>query len=219
MAASRTRTVAALLLLSFPAAACSSGGEEAPVKGLAASEVCGGFAKEAPAETALKAVMGTERFTSDLSEPEKALEALRQAALIDQSAKADKPRMKGVPFCWLLPAEGGEDSLRVEFHEELGVPERDPRFGGSVTYFRSGGRAYASDSLASVFFGCRMEAPAHEIVVAAKVEGPNGTRAPQEEVRVHLITLANAAARQIAADLGCQNSGLATGVPVRSGGS
>ncbi|MFD7326759.1 hypothetical protein ACFV9D_37700 [Streptomyces sp. NPDC059875] len=216
MAVFGRRTVVVLTFLSLSATACSSGGDEGGGKGVVASEVCGGFAKGAPSEAALEAVMGAERFTGDLSEPEKALDALREAALIDQSSKTGKPRMQGVPFCWLLSAEDGKRALRVALREESGVPERDARFGESVTYFATGGRAYASDSTASVFFACRMKAPAHEIVIATKLEGPDGSGNPQKGARAHLITIANAAARHAAADLGCQDPRLAEGVPVKS---
>ncbi|MET9435235.1 hypothetical protein [Streptomyces sp. NPDC006551] len=201
----------ALLLVLVSVTACSANVDED--KGTNASEVCGGFAKGATSEAALEAVAGTDRFTSELSEPKKALEALREAALVDQSGKGGKPRMQDLPYCWLLSAEDGKTALRVTFREELAVPERDARFGDSVTYFSSGARAYASDSLASVFFPCRMKAPAHEIVIATKLQGPEGSQKPQKDVRVQLITLANAAARHAATDLGCQDVRLATGVP------
>ncbi|WP_329120033.1 hypothetical protein [Streptomyces sp. NBC_01353] len=205
-----------MAFLSLSAAACSSGSDEGGDKGVVASEVCGGFAKGVPSGAALEVVMGAERFTSDLSEPDKALDALREAALIDQSSKSGKPRMQGIPFCWLLSAEDGERALRVALREESGVPDRDARFGDSVTYFSTGGRAYASDSLASVFFTCRIKAPAHEIVIATKLEGPDGSGTPQKDARAHLITIANAAARHVAAELGCQDPRLVEGVPVES---
>jgi hypothetical protein len=150
-----------LMLLSLLAAACSSGNDEDAVKGMKASEVRSGFAKEATSETALTAVTGNDRFTSELSTPKRALEALREAAFVDQSGKSGKPRMQGIPYCWLLSAEDGKAALRITLREELAVPARDARFGDSVTYFSSGARAYASDSLALVFFECRMKAPAH----------------------------------------------------------
>ncbi|MEU4270466.1 hypothetical protein [Streptomyces sp. NPDC026092] len=217
MAAWRTRAaVVVLALLPLSAVACSSGSDEGPVAEAPAAEVCGGFEKDAPSTAALRAVMGTDRFTSSLSEPEKAIEALREAAAVGPNSETGKPRAQAVPFCWLLPAEGGEASLRVLLRPELEVPERDPRFGDGVTYFSSGGRAYASDSSASVFFRCRMDAPAHEIVVQTRVEGPTGGKSSGEDARVRVITLANAAARGVAADLGCKDTGLSSGVPAKS---
>ncbi|MEU6985593.1 hypothetical protein ABZ946_19515 [Streptomyces sp. NPDC046324] len=218
MAPFTTRTVSAIMLLSLAAVACSSGGDEGPVAGATASEVCGGFAKDAPSEAALKAVMGTDRFTSSLSEPEKAIATLREAALGGRNSETVQPRAQAVPFCWLLPAEGGKASLRVLLRPELEIPERDPRFGEGVTYFSSGGRAYASDSSASVFFRCRMDAPAQEIVVQARLEGPSGAKPSGEDARARVITLANAAARDVAADLGCEDAGLSSGVPAKSVG-
>lgn len=120
--------------------------------------------------------------------------------------------MQGIPFCWLLPAKDGGADLRIEFREAGEVPERDARL--KVTYFSTGGMASSSDSLASVFFKCRMKAPAHEIVIAAQLRGPEGNKAPEKDIRANQITVANAAARKVAADLGCQNdTKLVAGVP------
>ncbi|MEU9705084.1 hypothetical protein [Streptomyces sp. NPDC047981] len=218
MAASRARTGFALALLGLSAVACSSGSDDGSPAGATASEVCGGFAKDAPSTAVLKAVMDTDRFSSRLSEPEKAIESLRAAAREGRSSETGKPRAQAVPYCWLLPAEGGgEASLRVLLSPESGIPEHDPRFGDGVTYFSSGGRAYASDNSASVFFTCRMKAPAHEIVVRAGLEAPTGGKPGGDDPRVRVITLANAAARDVAAELGCEGSGLSSGVPPKSG--
>jgi hypothetical protein len=85
----------------------------------------------------------------------------------------------------------------------------------SATYFSTGVIAYSSDNIAWVYFKCRMKAPAHEIVIEAQLGGPEGqgNKPPQKDIRVHRITAANAAARKVAADLGCQNTGLVQGVP------
>ncbi|MCP3822478.1 hypothetical protein NLX86_31650 [Streptomyces sp. A3M-1-3] len=186
----------------------SSGGEED--QGTPADVVCGGFAKDAPSSTALKAIAGDGNFTSDLSEPDEVLKALREAALIEQSGKT---RMQGIAFCWLLPTEDGKSGLRIEFREALGVPERDARLEETVTYFSSGESASSSDGVAKVFFKCRMKAPAHEIIISAELQRSDRIEAPPKDIRAHQITLANAAARKVAADLGCQDTQLANGVP------
>jgi hypothetical protein len=190
-------------------AGCSSdsgGGEKA--EGESANEVCGAFAKDAASSAALKVIAGGGNFTSDLSEPDKVLDTLREAARTEQSGKQ---RIQGIPFCWLLPAEGGEASVRIEFREASEVPEQDARL--KATYFSTGERAWSSDSLASVYFKCRMKAPAHEVVIAAQLQPPDGNKASQKDIRTDQITVVNAAARKVAADLGCRNHGLVAGVP------
>lgn len=97
--------------------------------------------------------------------------------------------------------------------KSVALSERDPRLAKSATYFSTGVRAYSSDNLAWVYFKCRVKAPAHEIVIEAQFGGPDGHKPPQKDIRAHRITVANAAARQVAADLGCQKPGLVEGVP------
>ncbi|MEU9014132.1 hypothetical protein AB0D12_31065 [Streptomyces sp. NPDC048479] len=188
----------------------SGGGRK--VQGDPADTVCGAFAKDAPASAALKAVAGGGNFTSDLSESDKVLDTLREASRTEQSGKA---RPQGIPFCWLLPAKGGEaGGLRIEFREALEVPERDARLEKSVTYFSTGEAASSSDTRALVSFKCRMKAPAHEIVITAELQGSGGNQAPEKNIRANQVTVANAAARKVAADLGCQNdTKLVNGVP------
>ncbi|TQK44875.1 hypothetical protein FBY35_6408 [Streptomyces sp. SLBN-118] len=208
------RTMLRMLLMPVVAmavtAGCSSdsdGGDRA--QGKPAGEVCGAFAKDPTASAAIKAIAGEGNFRSNLSEPGKVLDTLREAARTEHSGKQ---RMQGIPFCWLLQANGGEADLRIEFREAAEVPERDARL--KVTYFSTGERASSSDSLASVYFKCRMKAPAHEIVIAAQLRGPEGNKAPDKDIRTHQTTVVNAAARKVAADLGCQNdTKLVSGAP------
>ncbi|UUN27152.1 hypothetical protein [Streptomyces sp. FIT100] len=212
MSATLRRIVLPAVLVAMVTAGCSSGtdgGEED--RGLPADEVCGAFAKEPQPSSALKAIAGEGNFTSDLSEPEKVIGSLRDAARTDQGAKT---RTQPIPFCWLLPAKGGEWDLQVTFREALSVPERDTRLQETVTYFTTGERASSSDSLASVFFACRMKDPAHEIFIQAQLEAPGVNEVPEKERRAHQVTVANAAARKVASDLGCQNdTKLVSGVP------
>ncbi|MET9801334.1 hypothetical protein [Streptomyces sp. NPDC006368] len=198
-------------------AGCSSdsGGAEEDL-GKPAGEVCGAFAKDPQPSAALKAI-GGERFRDDLSDPDEVLQTLRQVAEIEQSAKMGKPRMQGKDFCWLFPAKGGDDAIRIQFRESLGVPGRDARLAGKVTYFSTGERASSSDGLTSVFFKCRMKPPAHEITLQAWFEGPDVPKAPRQKFRSLQVTVVNAAARKVAADLACQNdTKLVTGVPALS---
>ncbi|MGW2561690.1 hypothetical protein ACWCXB_21030 [Streptomyces sp. NPDC001514] len=203
--------VAVVVLAATAGCSSDSGGQEED-QGMPAEQVCRGFAKDAPSSAALKAIAGDGNFTSDLSEPDEALKALREAALVEQSVK--QQQIQGVEFCWLLPTKDGKSGLRINVREALGVPERDARLAETVTYFSSGERASSSDMGAKVFFKCRMKAPAHEIVIAAELSRSDNIDLPQKDIRAHQITLANAAARKIAADLGCQNdTKLVSGVP------
>ncbi|MEU1227057.1 hypothetical protein [Streptomyces sp. NPDC005828] len=66
---------------------------------------------------------------------------------------------------------------------------------------------------ATVYFTCRLEAPAHEIVLDAELERADGNGADHPGIRDEQITLANAAAAHVAAELGCAGTGPVTGVP------
>ncbi|WP_229842974.1 hypothetical protein [Streptomyces tanashiensis] len=190
---------------------CSGGGEptEEP-KGLTAAEACGGFAGDAAATAALKAVLGGERFQDSFSKPDKALSGLRDAAA---APWADSYRPQPVTYCGLRPAEGGTKDLKIEVNAVGKGPYLGPELAKSVTSYTSGIEAFSSEGLGHVYFSCRLKAPAHPIVVETTIWGPAGTPDTDLDRRTHLITLANAAARQISAELGCQGDKLATGVP------
>ncbi|MFB7517983.1 hypothetical protein [Streptomyces sp. NPDC056144] len=192
-------------------------GEDAPAgaEGRAAAEVCDGFAAAPAATEALRLLGGGERFRDDLSEPGKALTLLREAS---RAPLADAYRPQAQPYCWLLAAERAEDaekSVRVELRPVKAAPSADSRRADEVTAYASGLRAYADDDLGKVFFSCRLPAPAHPFVVETAVWGPDGaTTDDGPGTRTRLITLANAAAGHVAAELGCADTGLAEGVPV-----
>ncbi|MEU4101629.1 hypothetical protein [Streptomyces tanashiensis] len=193
---------------------CSGGGEstEEP-KGLTAAEACGGFAGDAAATAALKAVLGGERFQDFFSKPDKALSGLRDAAA---APWADSYRPQPVTYCGLRPAEGGPKDLKIEVGAVRAAPAVDERLADKVTYFTSGLRAYSSSGLGKLYFSCRLKAPAHEIVVETSIWGPGGVPEADLEQRTRLITLGNAAARAVSAELGCEGDGLATGVPAKA---
>ncbi|WP_202490754.1 MULTISPECIES: hypothetical protein [Streptomyces] len=190
---------------------CSGGdgGTKEP-EGLAAAEVCGGFAKEGPVEAALKAVLGSDRFEDNYSKPDKAVARLRDDAAAEW---ADAYRPQPVTYCGLRPAEGGEKDLKIEVGAVEKGPYLDPGLVPKVTSYTTGMEAFSSSGLGHVYFSCRLKAPAHEIVVETTVWGPAGVPVADLEQRTRLITLANAAARQVSAKLGCQGDALATGVP------
>ncbi|MGW4853005.1 hypothetical protein ACWEPZ_17440 [Streptomyces sp. NPDC004288] len=199
---------AAALVLA--ATGCSTGGDEAASPGQAASEVCGGFARQPDAAAALEAIAGEgARLTSDPSEPARVLSELRKAARTPQSGKQ---RMKGVPFCVLETAGDEKNVLDITFREALAVPGT----GGVkdiATIYSTGRRATSSDLYASVYFTCALPAPAHTIVLDAELERADENEADHPGIREQQITLANAAARHVAAELGCTDTELVDGLP------
>ncbi|MFV6028468.1 hypothetical protein [Streptomyces sp. NPDC056264] len=183
--------------------------------GLSASEVCrGGFAEDAAATAALEAVMGGGRFDDGLakSEPDKALDELRKASP-EQWAESYRPESRR--YCWFWPAEdgGSEKDLQIQLSPAKSAPGLLPEHAKKVTSYASGLQAYASSGFSRVYFSCRMKSPAHEIVVETVVRGPAGIPDADPDQRTRLITLANAAARQVSKELDCEKDGLATGMP------
>ncbi|MER5207690.1 hypothetical protein [Streptomyces sp. NPDC002825] len=195
---------------------CGGDGGDATAgpEGLTAAEACGGFAEDAPASTALKAVLGGERYEDNLSKPEKALDRLRE----DAAAKwADSYRPQPVTYCGLQSAEEVSRNLKIEVNAVGKGPYLGPELAEKVTSYTSGLEAFTSSTLGHVYFTCRLKAPAHEIVVETTIWGPAGVPDTDTEQRTRLITLANAAARDVSAKLGCQGEdGLAAGVPARA---
>ncbi|ROQ32635.1 hypothetical protein EDD98_1627 [Streptomyces sp. PanSC19] len=194
---------------------CGGGGGTAPQasEGLTAAEACGGFAKDASAAAALKAVLGGERFEDNLSKPEKALDRLRDDAA---APWADSYRPQPVTYCGLQAAEEVSRNLKIQVNAVGKGPYLDPELAKSVTSYDTGVEAFSSSTLGKLFFSCRLKAPALPIVVETAVWGPADVEKTDEEQRTHLITLANAAARDVSAKLGCEGDGLVTGVPKRA---
>ncbi|WP_260605747.1 hypothetical protein [Streptomyces sp. WAC01280] len=201
--------VAVAALLTSCSGGNDDGGAEEP-KGLTAAEVCGGFAKDPASTAALKAAMSSERFRDNLSASEKALDLLRDAT---RAPLADSYRPQPVKYCWLLAEETGKDSLAIELSPTQRAPGLHPDHAKVVTSYTSGLQAFSSSTLGHVYFSCRLKAPAHTIVVDTTVRGPVPFPETDLEQRTRLITVANAAARQVSAELGCEDDGLATGVP------
>ncbi|WP_030692034.1 hypothetical protein [Streptomyces globisporus] len=199
--------------LAMAAAGCTPGSDDAAPAGQSASEVCGGFAGEPGAASALEAIAGKDvRLTADRSEPDEVLGELRKAARTPQSGKQ---RMEGIPFCTLEAAGDEKNVLTVTLREALAVPTGEASK-ASVTAYSTGRLATSSDLFASVYFTCRMPAPAHEIVLDAELERADENEADHAGIRDEQITLANAAARHVAAELGCAGTGLVKGVPAKA---
>ncbi|MET9801333.1 hypothetical protein [Streptomyces sp. NPDC006368] len=190
---------------------CSSGEGDDAAKGRRVEETCGAFAKSPPASTAFKSIAGTENVDEDRSEPDRVLKDLRAAALKPQSGKT---LMEAIPFCSPKSARDGKDVFLLTFREALALPGRDAASEKVATFFASGELASASDLRASVYFTCRMKSPAHDILIAAELERAEENQVPQRDIRSDQVTVVNAAARKVAADLGCQNdTKLVTGTP------
>ncbi|MFD0151570.1 hypothetical protein ACWGQ4_07730 [Streptomyces sp. NPDC055721] len=192
---------------------CSGGNDDGAAEepsGLTAAEACGGFAKDAASTAALKAVLGGDRFEDNYSKPDRAIDKLRDDAV---APWADSYRPLPVTYCGLRPAEGGQEGLKIEVGAVRKGPYLDSELAKSVTSYASGRAAFTSSTLGHVYFSCRPKASAQEIVVETTIWGPAGVPDTDLEQRTRLITLANAAAKQVSAKLGCEKDGLATGVP------
>ncbi|ROQ32634.1 hypothetical protein EDD98_1626 [Streptomyces sp. PanSC19] len=199
--------------LAMAAAGCTPGSDDAAPRGQTASEVCGGFAQEPAAASALEAIAGKDvRLTADRSEPDRVLAELRKAARTPQSGKQ---RMEGIPFCTLEAAGDEKNVLSITLREALAVPAGEAAK-ASVTAYSTGRLATSSDLFASVYFTCRTPAPAHEIVLDAELERADENEADHAGIRDEQITLANAAARHVAAELGCTGTGLVEGTPAKA---
>ncbi|MER7624844.1 hypothetical protein [Streptomyces sp. NPDC126503] len=158
---------------------------------------------------ALAAIAGEGvSLSSDTVRPEKVITDLRKAARTWQRGKR---WMNGVPFCELEQAQDGRRILDITFREALSVPTEDEKV---HTAYSSGLRATSSDLFAAVYFSCRLKAPAHEIVIVAELQRPLDDPADHPGLRDDQVTLVNAAARRVAADLGCTDTRLAAGAPV-----
>ncbi|MFE1550434.1 hypothetical protein [Streptomyces sp. NPDC058718] len=192
---------------------CSGGNDDSAAEepnGLTAAEACGGFAKDAASTAALKAVLGGDRFEDNYSKPDRAIERLRDDAV---APWADSYRPLPVTYCGLRPAEGGQKDLKIEVGAVRKGSYLGPELAKSVTSYASGLQAFTSSGLGHVYFSCRPKASAHQIVVETTIWGPAGVPDTDLEQRTRLITLANAAAKQVSAKLGCEKDGLAPGVP------
>ncbi|MEU2231836.1 hypothetical protein [Streptomyces vietnamensis] len=191
------------------------GGATKEPEGLTAAEACGGFAEDVPVSAALKGVLGGDRFEDNLSKPEKAVERVREDAV---APRADSYRPQPVTYCGLQSAEEVSRNLKIEVVAAgKGPYGPGPKLAERVTSYASGLAAFTSSGLGHVYFSCRLKEPAREVVVETTIWGPAGVPDTDLEQRTRLITLANAAARQVSAKLGCQGEdGLATGVPARA---
>lgn len=86
-----------------------------------------------------------------------------------------------------------------------------------MTSYSAGLLAYSSSGIGHLYFACRRGAPARDLVIETAVWGPPGVPDTDLTQRTRLITVANAAARRVATELGCTGTGLAPAVPAATG--
>ncbi|MFE2556841.1 hypothetical protein ACFXGT_12530 [Streptomyces sp. NPDC059352] len=213
MGSTGRKLVLPAVVLVMAVVGCTPGSDSATPKGQPASEVCGGFAADPVVATALEAIAGKgASLTSDGSEPDRVLTDLRKAARTPQSGKK---RLRGIPLCRLETAGDEKDVLSITLREALAVPTSDASK-EFVTSYSTGRLATSSDLFASIYFTCRMPAPAHEIVLVTELDRADENESDHPGIRDEQITLAHAAARHVAAALGCADTRLVRGVPAKA---
>ncbi|MFJ5521279.1 hypothetical protein ACIQB4_30110 [Streptomyces griseoluteus] len=188
-------------------AACSGGAQQRD-EGVHASAVCGKFAQAPSVASALAKLAGTARFSEDGSEPNKALATLRAA-----DGKVDDSEMDGVPKCILRPPSGGDHLVTVSFREAVVVLKANPESEKSYTYYRTGASASASHRWATIYFRCHMTKPEKNVIINASLERESSVKLSGKREVDNQMLVANAAAQDVAQQLGCQGTNLSKGAP------
>ncbi|MFE0640405.1 hypothetical protein ACFW2Y_02060 [Streptomyces sp. NPDC058877] len=116
-------------------------------------------------------------------------------------------------YCGLLSAGKASKNLKIEVNAVGEGPYLGPELAKSVTSYATGIEAFSPSGLGKLYFVCRLESPALPIVIETGIWGPADVEETDLEQRTRFITLANAAARHVAAALGCAGTGLVEGVP------
>jgi len=196
------------VILALTLSGCSGDDGKGETEGRDSASVCGAFAERADVASALRDVTGTNSFTEDRSKPDETLQSLRSA-----DGELEGVEILGSPYCWLRSADGGEDLLAVNFREGLAVIEatadREKRF----TFYRTGESAFASEDTAVLYFRCRMNAPAKEVLIHADLERLRAVDISDAQLSCANIHILNAVARQVATELGCSSPGLGAAAP------
>ncbi|MGW4221840.1 hypothetical protein ACWEG1_00105 [Streptomyces bauhiniae] len=187
--------------------ACSGGVQEGD-EGVRASEVCGKFAHVPSVASTLAKLAGTERFSENGSEPEKTLATLRAA-----DGKVEDSEMDGVSKCLLRPPSGGDHLVTVYFREAVVILKANPESEKSYTYYRTGASASASHRWATIYFRCRMKKPEKNLIINASLERESSVKLSGKREVDDQMLVANAAAQDVAQQLGCQGTNLSKGAP------
>ncbi|WP_030816819.1 hypothetical protein [Streptomyces sp. NRRL F-2799] len=81
------------------------------------------------------------------------------------------------------------------------------------TFYRTGASAASEERVSSIYFHCRMAKPKKDIIVNARLERESKVEISGKEAADNQMIVANAAARSVAQQLGCQGADLSTGTP------
>ncbi|MFF9378759.1 hypothetical protein ACF1BB_30095 [Streptomyces griseoluteus] len=187
--------------------ACSAGTQKRD-EGVQASAVCGKFAHAPAVASALAKLAGTARFSENGSEPKRALATLRAA-----DGKVDDSEMDGVPQCRLRPPSGGDHLVTVSVREAVVILKANPESEKSYTYYRTGASASASHRWATIYFRCRMTNPEKNVIINASLERESSVKLSGKREVDDQMLVANAAAQDVAQQLGCQGTNLSKGAP------
>ncbi|MFG2814195.1 hypothetical protein [Streptomyces sp. NPDC048410] len=201
----RSATVAIALLGTV--SACSGGVQEGD-EGVQASEVCGKFAHTPSVASALTKLAGSGRLSEGGSEPEKAIATLRAA-----DGKVEDSEMDGVPSCLLRPPSGGDHLVTIYFREAVVILKANPESEKRYTYYRTGASASASHRWATIYFRCHMTKPDKQVVINASLERESDVKLSGKQEVDNQMLVANAAAKSVAQQLGCQGTNLSEGAP------
>ncbi|BFO15822.1 hypothetical protein SHKM778_22100 [Streptomyces sp. KM77-8] len=207
------RIVAAIVLVSATASACSGSSEKEEGASQDGSTVCGSFARSDNLRSALQEATGADRFKDDRSQPDEALRTLREA-----DGKLDRDELAGAPYCRIQSAESGKEVLNITIREALTTNQPDSYDEKYFTFYNTGESSYASEHTAAIYFRCTMGKPAKDILVHADLERPAKVRVSDERLSRGNIVLLNAAARQVSAELGCSAPTLSSGIPKATSG-
>ncbi|MBT2871622.1 hypothetical protein AB0900_32675 [Streptomyces cellulosae] len=182
-------------------------GKEEP-QGESSATVCGAFAERPDVASALQEVTGTDSFTENRSKPGETLQSLRSA-----DGKIEGEEILGSPYCRLQSTDDGKEVLAINFREAVAVNKSDTDDEQIFTFYKTGESAYASEHTAALYFRCRMSAPAKEILIHADLERFRKVEASDIRLSRANILVLNAAALEVASELGCSSPELVSEAP------
>ncbi|MFJ6908538.1 hypothetical protein ACWERF_28685 [Streptomyces griseoluteus] len=197
-------TVGIALLCLITACSADAGDDS----GIRAGEACGRLAHDPSVESALTKIAGTDRFSDHGSEPKEALATLRAS-----DGEVGAFETMGVPGCLLRPAEGGGQLVTVYFREAVVILKANAESEKTSTYYRTGASAASEGRVSSIYFHCRMTKPKKDIIVNARLERESKVKISGKEAADNQMLVANAAAQDVAQQLGCQGTNLSKGAP------
>lgn len=177
-------------------------------------EVCGHFARDADVATALSRISGTDRFSESRSQRKRTLADLRAADGKSDSAE----ELQGSPLCVLKSADGDNRILSIYFRDAATVTEATAENKKTFTFYNTGQSAMATDRLASIYFGCRMPDSSKRVIINGTLERENAVDISGKEAAGQQMFVLNAAAHQVAKDLGCDGAGLSEKPPTAVSG-